>query len=216
MATTSRQTDARQIPSPPAGERVRVRGRGAVETVALAIPPSAPSSQPSPPLGEKGAERRAPQYSKHRTRTAAARNFARALRRKSTDAEKRLWRLLRDRRFNEFKFRRQYPCGIYFLDFYCTFAKLAVELDGGQHGFPDQRARDEKRNQLLAAQGIKTLRFWNHQMRGELEAIRFEIWHALMDRTGRVQEIAGCLPKAAPSPQPSPPLGERESSHRTK
>src|SRR5437867_12892395 len=118
MATRNKD-NAREIPSPPTGERVRVRGR-------------------------------LPQYGKHRTRTAAARDFARQLRKKSTDAEKRLWGLLRDRRFNEFKFRRQYPRGIYYLDFYCTLTKLAVELDGRGHGFPDQRARDEERNQFLA------------------------------------------------------------------
>src|ERR1041384_715746 len=124
--------------------------------------------------GMRGATQRTPQHSKHRTRTAAARNFARQLRKRSTDAEKRLGRLLRDRRFNEFKFRRQYPCGIYFLDFYCTIAKLAIELVGGRHGFPDQRARDEKRNEFLAIQGIKVMRFWNHRLRGELEAVRSE------------------------------------------
>jgi very-short-patch-repair endonuclease len=157
-----------------------------------------------------------PHYGKHRTRTAAARSFARHLRKKSTNAEKLLWRLLRDRHFAEFKFRRQYACGIYFLDFYCTLAKLAVELDGGEHGFPDQRARDEKRSQFLASQGIKELRFWNHQLRGQLEAVRFEIWHALMERTGRQEEIAGFLPKPAPSPRPSPPMGEREfTTHKS-
>ena len=79
---------------------------------------------PSPPSGERDRVRgQPPEYGKHRTRTASARNFARQLRKNSTDAEKRLWRLLRDRRFSEFKFRRQYPCGIYFLDFYCTLAK---------------------------------------------------------------------------------------------
>ena len=170
---------------------------------------------PSPPAGERGGVRgQTPQYGKYRTRTALARSFARQLRNNSTEAEKRLWRLLRDRRFVEFNFRRQYPCGVYFLDFFCIVAELAVELDGGGHGFPDQRAKDEKRNQFLAKQGIKVLRFWNHQLRGELEAVRFEIWHALMERTGRYQEIAGYLPKAAPSPQPSPPLGARESKSR--
>lgn len=68
------------------------------------------------------------QPAQRRTRTAAARDFARQLRQNSTDAEKRLWHLLRDRRFAEFKFRRQYPCGRYFLDFYCTLAKLAAQV----------------------------------------------------------------------------------------
>lgn len=119
-----------------------------------------------------------------RTRTPAAREFARRLRAQSTDAERRLWRLLRGRHFEGFKFRRQYPTGIYFLDFFCVEARLAVELDGGGHGFPGQRQQDTERESFLASQGIKTLRFWNHQLRGELEAIRFEIWHALMERTG--------------------------------
>ena len=174
--------------------------------------PNSPSSVlriPAPLLGEK--EKRTPQYGKHRARTPGARNFARALRKKSTEPEKKLWRLLRDRRFNEFKFRRQYACGDYFLDFYCTVAKLAVELDGGGHGFPDQREHDEKRKQFLAAQGVKVLRFWNHQLSGDLEVIRFEIWHALMERTGRVEEISDYLPKPTvssaetiPPPHPNP------------
>ncbi len=146
---------------------------------------------PSPLGGERVRVRGA-----RRTRTAAARE----LRKKSTEAEQRLWRLLRGRRFAGFKFRRQYPCGIYFLDFFCVEAKLEVELDGGGHGFPDQRARDEVRNQFLAAKGIKVLRFWNHQMHGELEAIRFEIWHELMTRMGRTDAVAEFLVKPHPSP----------------
>lgn len=143
-----------------------------------------------------------------RARNAKARDFARHLRRDSTDAEKRLWRLLRDRRFAEFKFRRQYTCGIYFLDFFCVTARLAVELDGGGHGFPDQRARDEKRNRFLADQGIKVRRFWNHQMRQEVESVRFEIWHALMEQTGRTAKIANFLPKpVTPHLNPLPSEG---------
>jgi adenine-specific DNA-methyltransferase len=157
---------------------------------------------PSPLGGERARVRGArSEKGVHRTRTSAAKNFARLLRQKSTSAEQALWRLLRDRRFADFKFRRQYPCGIYFLDFYCVTAKLAVELDGGGHGFPGRRARDEVRNAFLAAKGIKVLRFWNHQMRGELSAVRFAIWHELMARTGQAQRLAGFLPKpGTPSP----------------
>ena len=166
------------LPSPLGGERARVRGDLPAERVA------------------------------RRTRTAAARNFARHLRERSTGAEKRLWRLLRDRRFADFKFRRQYPCGIYFLDFFCVAARLAVELDGGGHGFPDQRARDEMRNRFLAAQDIQVLRFWNHQLRGELETLRLEIWYALMKRTGRTREIEHLLPRPnTPHPIPLPSEG---------
>ena len=142
---------------------------------------------------------------RYRTRSAVARDFARGLRKKSTKAEKRMWRLLRDRRFAQFKFRRQYPCGVYFLDFFCTLAQLAVELDGGGHGFPNRRRKDELRNKFLAERGIKVLRFWNRQLRDELEAMRFEIWHALMERTGGTEQIAAYLPK--PSLSPIGPIG---------
>jgi very-short-patch-repair endonuclease len=133
-------------------------------------------------------------------------------RKNSSDGQKRLWYILRDRRFNEFKFRREYPCGPYFLDFYCTRAKVAVEADGGGDGHPDKRASDEKRNQFLVSNGIKVLRFWNYQLRSELETVRFEIWYALMERTGRRHAIAEYIPRSAPSPYPSPPVGETVST----
>jgi very-short-patch-repair endonuclease len=103
--------------------------------------------------------------------------------------------LLRGRRFVDFKFRRQHPCGPYFLDFFCIQAQLAVELDGSGHGFPGQRARDESRNRFLASKGIRVLRFWNHQVRDALESVRFEIWCALMERTSRTEELARYKPK---------------------
>jgi hypothetical protein len=87
-------------------------------------------------------------------------------------------------------------------NFYCPAAKLAVELDGGGHGFPDQRAKDEKRNRFLTGRDIKVLRFWNRQLQGEMEAVRFEIWYALMQRTGRNEEISDYLAKPDASPQP--------------
>src|SRR5258706_9107700 len=81
--------------SPPAGERAGVRGRLTEKSVSTG-PRQSPSSHPSPPLGEKDGMRGQPRYGQHRTRTAAARNFASHLRKKSTDTEKRLWRFLSD------------------------------------------------------------------------------------------------------------------------
>jgi very-short-patch-repair endonuclease len=64
---------------------------------------------------------------------------ARQLRQVETWAEKLMWRWLRDRRFGAYKFRRQHPLGLYCLDFFCEEAELNIELDGSQHGFPEQR-----------------------------------------------------------------------------
>src|SRR5439155_720259 len=75
----------------------------------------------------------------------------------------------------------------YFLDFYCRFARLSVELDGFQHGTPCQFKRDLGRSAFLAARGIEELRFWNHQWRKNREGVLLDIWDALHRRTGCVQ-----------------------------
>jgi very-short-patch-repair endonuclease len=107
---------------------------------------------------------------------------ARQLRRKETWAEKLMWRWLRDRRFASFKFRRQHPLGDYYLDFFCEEAELNIELDGGQHGFPDQQKHDAEREKFLKSRGIKTLRFWNSQMRRNAQVIRDAIFNELQAR----------------------------------
>ena len=109
---------------------------------------------------------------------------ARRLRRDQTDTEKELWRALRAGRFAGFKFRRQHPIQNYFLDFYCPAARLAIELDGSQHGFPEQQQHDKQREQFLASEGIEEMRFWNRQWRENREGVLLEIWHALQRRTG--------------------------------
>ena len=79
---------------------------------------------------------------------------ARELRKNATDVENLLWQLLRRNQILGFGFRRQHPAGSYILDFYCHQARLAIELDGGQHAEEVQRAHDEKRSDWLKAQGL--------------------------------------------------------------
>src|SRR2546426_11502591 len=90
---------------------------------------------------------------------------ARHLRNKQTWAEKKLWRLLRDRKFSGYKFRRQHPFEDYALDFYCAEAKLALETDGFMHGHPERQKHDAKRDEFLQSQGILVKRIWNWQLR---------------------------------------------------
>ena len=85
-----------------------------------------------------------------------------------TDAELRLWRLLRDRRLSGFKFRRQVPVGPYIVDFLCVGAKLIVEADGSQHA---ESLRDKARDAYLASQGWKVLRFWNNEVLQNREGV---------------------------------------------
>ena len=107
---------------------------------------------------------------------------ARELRQVVTWAEKLMWRWLRDRRFSGYKFRRQHPLGDFYLDFFCEEAELNIELDGGQHGFPDQRKHDLEREKYLVSRGIKTLRFWNSHLRRNPQSIRDTIFEALQKR----------------------------------
>jgi len=113
--------------------------------------------------------------------------IARQLRRNQTDEEKDLWRALRGRRFAGFKFRRQHEIDGHILDFYCADAKLAVELDGFQHGLPEGLQRDEVREKILKEHDIETLRFWNHQWQKNHDGCLLEIWNALQRRSGCVR-----------------------------
>ncbi|MFC3071042.1 endonuclease domain-containing protein [Phenylobacterium soli] len=101
---------------------------------------------------------------------------AQALRRADTDAEARLWTSLRDRKLGGWKWRRQVPVGPYVVDFLCVEARLAVELDGGQHA--EQVAYDQRRTAFLERQGLKVLRFWNVQVLADRNAVCLTILHA--------------------------------------
>jgi len=69
-----------------------------------------------------------------------------------------LWKLLRAKRLEGWKFRRQLPIGRYIVDFACPSARLIVEADGGQHS---ENARDAVRDRWLVSQGWRVIRFWN-------------------------------------------------------
>jgi very-short-patch-repair endonuclease len=117
---------------------------------------------------------------------------ARSLRTTPTDAEALLWHHLRDRRLGNHKFRRQRPIGPYFADFACIEARLIVELDGGQH--VEAAAYDENRTRYIESQGYRVLRFWNHEVLTQTDAVRERILQALQE--------------GSPHPNPLPQAGE--------
>ena len=102
---------------------------------------------------------------------------ARQLRARQTDAERKLWFLLRDRRLNGAKFRQQVPIGKYIADFVCQEAKLIVELDGGQHA--DQVAYDTARTEWLTGVGYRVLRIWNNDLTENEEGVLTAIYNEL-------------------------------------
>ncbi|MEJ2574665.1 MAG: endonuclease domain-containing protein [Gammaproteobacteria bacterium] len=98
----------------------------------------------------------------------------RGLRHNMTDAEQRLWRHLRNAQMHGLKFRRQHPFGDYILDFVCLEARLIIEVDGGQHA--GQEKGDDRRTAVLEKAGFRVLRFWNHEVMQDLDAVKEAIW----------------------------------------
>jgi very-short-patch-repair endonuclease len=94
-----------------------------------------------------------------------------------TDAERKLWAVLRDRRLHGFKFRRQHPLGPYVLDFFYETHKLVIEVDGGQHA--DRAADDAVRTAWLEKEGCRVLRFWNNDVLINLDGVLQTIQAAL-------------------------------------
>jgi len=113
---------------------------------------------------------------------------ARSLRQSMTEAERRLWQILRSHQMTGYKFRRQVPIGRYIADFVCptlrtSRARLIVEIDGGQH---DRSSPQEtERSGFLQNQGYRILRFWNNEV--------------LANPDGVHQAIAGELRRITPT-----------------
>ena len=83
---------------------------------------------------------------------------ARELRRNQTRAEKILWGLLRNRKLDGKKFRRQQPIDGSFVDFYCHECKLVIEIDGPVHFTNENQERDVSRDENLSNQELRVVR----------------------------------------------------------
>jgi len=103
---------------------------------------------------------------------------SRAMRRDSTDAEKRLWSILQNRKLDGWKFRRQVAIDSFIVDFCCIGARLIVEIDGGQHA-EKQKRYDDARTRELEARGFRVLRFWNGEVSEDPESVAQEIGRIL-------------------------------------
>ena len=101
------------------------------------------------------------------------RERVRALRTNATIAERTLWRHLRMKQIRDARFRRQFPIGVYIVDFVCLKARLVVELDGGQHGA--NAAYDDARSRWLESLGFEVIRFWNSDVLESTEGVVNEI-----------------------------------------
>ena len=95
----------------------------------------------------------------------------RSLRRRQTDAEKKLWHRLRNRQLGDVKFRRQFSIGKYIIDFYCPQYRLGIEVDGGQHYDDKGKHKDARRTGELAETKIRIIRFNNLDVLNNIEGV---------------------------------------------
>ena len=95
----------------------------------------------------------------------------RHLRKNTTDAERKLWGILRSRQMSGLKFLRQYSAGPYILDFYCPERRLAIEVDGGQHSDVYGKQHDAHRDKYLKDLNIRVIRFWNNDVLQNVEGV---------------------------------------------
>ena len=117
-------------------------------------------------------------------------NFARKLRKRSTNTESYLWKYLRNKQIEGCKFRRQQVIGRYIVDFVSFEKKVVIEVDGGQHAI--YKIRDLERDEELKRQGYKVLRFWDNDVLSNIEGVLEVIREQLL----------------SPSSCPSPTRGE--------
>jgi very-short-patch-repair endonuclease len=105
--------------------------------------------------------------------------LARQFRANPTEAESRLWSLVRARKLDGHKFRRQYAIGQYIADFACIAQRLAIELDGSVHRNERAGSNDAYRSARLERYGYRVLRFWNYDVLTDtdrvVEAIRLAL-----------------------------------------
>ncbi len=99
----------------------------------------------------------------------------RSLRKTQTDAEQKVWSILRNRQMDDIKFYRQYSVGHYILDFYAPSIRFAIELDGGHHAEEIHKIHDTARSEYIKVQGVQVLRFWNNEVMKNMEGVWEEI-----------------------------------------
>ena len=105
--------------------------------------------------------------------------FVKQNRANPTPAEEKMWELLRDRRLENFKFRRQHVIGKYIADFVCIPQKLVIEIDGLIHQLPENKDSDEIRTQWLENIGFRVIRFTNEEVFNNTENVLQKILNTL-------------------------------------
>lgn len=117
---------------------------------------------------------------KHRLKYEQARQMRKAL----TPPEARLWARLKGKP-DGIHFRKQHPIGPYIVDFFCAQASLVVEVEGLIHTLPEVEARDMRRMDWLAAQGLEILRINAEDIMRDPDEVAYGIWCRAREKVAR-------------------------------
>jgi len=100
---------------------------------------------------------------------------SRELRKNMTPQERKLWKIIRNRQFFGYRFRRQFPIGQYIVDFVNREKNIVIEIDGGQHNPIDEDSYDNKRTKFLNSEGYTVVRFWNNEIDNNIEGVYLKL-----------------------------------------
>ncbi len=114
---------------------------------------------------------------------------AKALRKQMTNAEKKVWEMLRGKQILGLKFRSQHPMYLFIADFYCHQLKLVIEIDGGIHQQSEQKEYDINREEALKRWDVKIVRFTNEEVERDLKKVKKEIIDICQDRITEIRKI---------------------------
>lgn len=186
--------------APPHPQPFSLREKGAITNVGTCSSPSPLRGEADTDQGpvDLGPAERArllqarPGREQAGVRGKITKQLSKNLRRNQPDAERKMWRHLKNRALTGFKFRRQCPIGPYIVDFVCFEKMLVVEIDGGQHAIQIQK--DARRTEQLESRGFRVIRFWNNEVLANTESVLNTILTALLSSP----------------PSPAVPAGVRE------
>ena len=122
-------------------------------------------------------------------------DFVKANRSNPTDAENALWQMLRGKKLEGYKFRRQHIIGSYIADFICLDKMLIIEVDGLIHQLPENKNSDLERTEWLNKEGFSVIRFTNEQVLADTDNTLKAITEKLSTLPDKVKSL------------PNPPLG---------
>ena len=117
-----------------------------------------------------------------------------------TEAEEFLWKQLRGKNLEGYKFRRQHIIDEFIVDFVCLSKNLVIEIDGGYHNEPEVKQADEVRTEILNSLGFKVIRFTNEEVINDIENVLLTIKNELtaaasaLENSHPLGELEGAFP----------------------